>query len=164
PTLICDITSDQDKEDRAEGILDLIIDVHLENLKFLDFGCGEGHVVNRCRTQKPRMAVGFDIKKIERWEKWNKTSNVYFTDDWDEAKRLGPYNIILMYDVIDHMLMSEQELIDRLKEVKESLAVNGRVYLRAHPWCSRHGTHLYYKLNKAFAHLVFTDEELKSLG
>jgi len=40
PALICDISSEQDKEDRAEGILDLIIDIHLENLKFLDFGCG----------------------------------------------------------------------------------------------------------------------------
>lgn len=164
PSLICDITSDQDKEDRAEGILDLIIDVHLENLKFLDFGCGEGHVINRCRIQKPKMAVGFDIKTSERWEKWEKTSNLMFTDNWTDVKNFGPYNIVLMYDVIDHMIMPDHELIAKLKELKGMLAVNGRIYLRAHPWASRHGTHLYHQINKAFAHMVFTKDELETLG
>lgn len=35
--------------------------------------------------------------------------------------------------------------------------------MRCHPWISRHGTHLYTKLNKAFIHLVFNDEEIKTL-
>jgi 2-polyprenyl-3-methyl-5-hydroxy-6-metoxy-1,4-benzoquinol methylase len=164
PSLICDITSEQDKEDRAEGILDLIIDVHLENLKFLDFGCGEGHVVNKSRTQKPRMAVGYDIKKSDKWDNWEKSPNVMFTDSWVDVKQSGPYNIVLMYDVIDHMICSEEEVVAQLKEIKQALAINGKVYLRSHPWCSRHGTHLYHKLNKAFAHIVFTGEELKVMG
>ncbi len=164
PTLICDITSDQDKEDRAEGILDLIIDTHLEHLKFLDFGCGEGHVINKSKIQKPKLAVGYDIKKYEKWEKWEKTSNTMITDDWETIKTNGPYNIILMYDVIDHMIMSKEDLISKLKEIKSLLAPNGKVYVRNHPWCSRHGTHLYHKLNKAFVHLVFSDEEIEAMG
>lgn len=164
PSLICDITSDQDKEDRAEGILDLIIDVHLENLKFLDFGCGEGHVVNRSRSQKPKMAVGYDIKKTDKWETWEKSPNILFTNDWKEVKRFGPYNVVLMYDVLDHITGNENDVVEILKNIKASLAINGKVYVRTHPWCSRHGTHLYHQVNKAFVHMVFTDEELKSLG
>ena len=164
PSLICDISSEQDKEDRAEGILDLIIDIHLENLKFLDFGCGEGYVINRSRTQKPRMAVGYDIKKFDKWDQWEKSPNTMLTTDWNDVKSIGPYNIVLMYDVIDHMLCAEQELIDQLKAIKTLLAPNAKVYVRTHPWCSRHGTHLYYQLNKAFVHLVFTNEELNLLG
>ena len=164
PTLICDISSDQDKTDRAEGILDLIIDIHLENLRFLDFGCGEGHVVNRSKTQKPAMSIGYDIKKSEMWNKWETAPNVFFTDNWQEVKNLGPFNIVLMYDVIDHMLCSYEELVSKLKAIKELLAPHGKVYIRCHPWCSRHGTHLYQQINKAFAHLVFTNEELQALG
>jgi 2-polyprenyl-3-methyl-5-hydroxy-6-metoxy-1,4-benzoquinol methylase len=164
PALICDISSDQDKEDRAEGILDLIIDIHLENLKFLDFGCGEGHVVNRSRLQKPKMSVGYDIKKSDRWEKWEKTPNIHFTDNWDEVKNFAPYNIVLMYDVIDHMLELDKEIIERMQAIKKILAVGGKVFIRTHPFCSRHGTHLYHQINKAFVHLVFTEQELESLG
>ena len=36
--------------------------------------------------------------------------------------------------------------------------------MRCHPWCSRHGGHLYRQKNKAFAHLIFNDEELTKLG
>lgn len=163
PSLICDTSSDQDKEDRAEGILDLIIDVSLENLKFLDYGCGEGHVVNRSQTHKTKMSVGYDIKKYDKWDKWT-LNNAVLTDDWTKAKSFGPYNIVLMYDVIDHMLESTDEIIHRLTEIKQILAPNGKVYVRNHPYCSRHGTHLYHQVNKAFAHLVFSDEELEALG
>jgi hypothetical protein len=87
-----------------------------------------------------------------------------FTDSWVDVKQSGPYNIVLMYDVIDHMMQNEQEIIDKLKQIKQILAINGKIYLRSHPWCSRHGTHLYHQLNKAFAHLIFSDEELQILG
>ena len=67
PVLICGEDSNQDKQDRAEGILDIIIDVHLEKLSFLDFGCGEGHVVNHSLTQNPHKTVGYDIVQSEKW-------------------------------------------------------------------------------------------------
>ena len=35
--------------------------------------------------------------------------------------------------------------------------------MRCHPFTSRHATHLYHDLNKAFAHLVFTEEEMAEL-
>lgn len=164
PTLICDISSEQDKEDRAEGILDLIIDVHLENLKFLDFGCGEGHVINKSRTQKPKIAVGYDLTKNEKWDQWEKSPNIYFTNNWSDVKNFGLFNIVLMYDVIDHMLGDQEEVVNQLREIKKLLAPNAKIYVRTHPWCSRHGTHLYHQINKAYVHMVFSDEEIAAMG
>lgn len=162
PALICD--SEVMKEERAEGILEIVIDIHLEGLKLLDFGCGEGHVVNRSRLQNPKLSVAYDIEKSDKWDNWEKTSNVIYTTDWNIAKSSGPYNVVLMYDVIDHMVMTNAEIVDQLKKVKAVLAPNGRVYARCHPWCSRHGTHLYHQINKAFAHIVFTKQELEQMG
>ena len=36
--------------------------------------------------------------------------------------------------------------------------------MRCHPWTSRHGTHLYKQLNKAYLHLVFSEDELYAMG
>jgi 2-polyprenyl-3-methyl-5-hydroxy-6-metoxy-1,4-benzoquinol methylase len=162
PSLICD--SEIMKEERAEGILEIIIEIHLEGLKLLDFGCGEGHVINRSRLQNPKLSVAYDTVKSPKWDSWEKTSNVIYTDDWNIVKSSGPYNVILMYDVIDHMVMSNNEIVEQLKKIKTTLAPNGKIYVRCHPWCSRHGTHLYHQLNKAFAHIVFTRQELEQMG
>lgn len=164
PSLICNLSSEQDKQERAEGILDLIIDIHLENLTFLDFGCGEGHVINKCLDQNPKMAVGYDVAPSERWDTHRKGDNILFTTDWKKVEESGPYNVILIYDVLDHMSLPQAEVIEELKKIKKLLAPNGKIYVRTHPWSSRHATHLYHDLNKAFVHLVFTPEELKELG
>lgn len=164
PADILDINDEQDKEDRAEGILEMIIDVHMENLKFLDFGCGEGHVVNKSKKQNTKLSVGYDIKKSDRWDSWEKGGNVIYTTDWNIVKNSGPYNVVLMYDVIDHMISTHLELQTKLKEIKSILAPNGKVYVRCHPWSSRHGTHLYRQINKAFVHMLFTDDEIKKMG
>lgn len=164
PSLICDTNSEQDKEDRAEGILDLIIDIHMENLKFLDFGCGEGHVVNKSRSQNTKLSIGYDIKPDAAWDKWQKGSNIAFTTDWELIKNSGPYNVILLYDVIDHMCCSKKELQKKLKELKSILAPHGKIYVRCHPWTSKHGSHLYRQINKAYIHMVLNTEEIKELG
>jgi len=163
--LICNNNSEQDKQDRAEGILDLIIDVHLEKLGFLDFGCGEGHVVNRTMIQNPRMSVGYDIAESETWSKWKPDPRMLFTSSWDDVVKNGPYNVVLAYDVLDHIEGdNEIAVIDTLKKIKSIMAPNAKLFARCHPWCSRHGTHLYHQINKAYAHLVFTPQELEQLG
>ncbi len=161
PSLICDVSSEQDKEYRAEGILDLIIDISLNGLSFLDFGCGEGHVVEKAALQKPKISVGYDIVQSERWEQWPQNDNMTLTTKWEDVVAKGPYNVILLYDVVDHI---EEDVIEELKKIKEVLSPGGKVFVRCHPWCSRHGTHLYRQINKAYIHLVFTEEELKELG
>lgn len=164
PFLICNLTSEQDKQDRAEGILDLVIDVHLEKLGFLDFGCGEGHVVNRSLMQNPRISVGYDIQQSERWEQWPQNEKTKYTVDWQEVVKNGPYNVILLYDVIDHIEGDDATVIENLKRIRSVMAPNAKIFVRCHPWCSRHATHLYHSINKAYVHLVFTETELEQLG
>jgi 2-polyprenyl-3-methyl-5-hydroxy-6-metoxy-1,4-benzoquinol methylase len=164
PLLIVDANSEQDKEDRAEGILDLIIESSLKDKAFLDFGCGEGHVVKKSISQSPKISVGYDIVNSEKWTAWEAKPNMLFTTDWEQIKKQGPYNVILVYDVIDHILGSEPEIINNFKQLKSVCAPKAKVYVRCHPFSSKHATHLYRKLNKAYAHIIFTEEELKQLG
>jgi len=164
PLLICDTTSDQDKQDRAEGILGLIMETHLENLKFLDFGCGEGHVIMKSLEQKPQFSIGYDIQKFDKWNELPKNEKAILTTNWGEVEKNRPYNVVLIYDVLDHMMNPEEEIITKLKEIKNLLAPDAKIYVRCHPWCSRHGTHLYHKINKAYIHLVFEDHELEEMG
>ena len=161
PNLICDPNSSEDKKERGIGILELIIEDQLtKESKFLDFGCGEGHcVTSAVETLGCGLSVGYDVKAHD----WPiSTDNTIFATSYEQAAALGPYNAILMFDVIDHPVGETPEQI--LKKAADLLTPDGKIYLRCHPWISRHGTHLYHKLNKAYAHLVFTDKELKLLS
>ena len=160
PSLICD--SEEDKKERGVGILELIIEDSIKGGKFLDFGCGEGHCVTAAvETLGCGLSIGYDVKAHD-WPISRPTDNTRFTTSYEQAAALGPYNAILIFDVIDHPVGETPEQI--LKKAADLLAPDGKIYLRCHPWVSRHGTHLYHKLNKAFAHLVFTDDELKQLS
>lgn len=163
PFLICSTDSDQDKEDRAEGILDLIIDTHLEGLSFLDFGCGEGHVVSHALSQNPKISIGYDVVAASRWKSINDERAVY-TTEWEDVQKHSPFDVVLLYDVIDHIASSSDEIITALKRIKSVMAANAKVYVRCHPWCSRHATHLYHQINKAYVHLIFSPEELEQMG
>lgn len=155
---IADETSETDKDDRAEGIVDILIAESLENKKFLDFGCGEGHCVKY--SSKQTFSVGYDIVKTGslNWEEENE--NFLLTTNFDKIKEKGPFDLILIYDVLDHA----ENPVDVLQNASSVLSPRGLIYLRCHPWCGRHGGHLYKKLNKAFVHLVFSEDELKELG
>ena len=50
-----------------------------------------------------------------------------------------------------------------MAKVKSVLATGGKIYLRHHNYMSRHATHLYKNINKAFLHLIFSDMELSLL-
>lgn len=159
PSQICDPTSELEKTARAAGILEIIVTQNLKDSKFLDFGCGEGHVAKEAaETSGATLAVGYDIVKSD---KWSSSPNLLLTDSWDEVKNNGPYDAILLFDVLDH---SEQSPTEVLTGLGNLLSPNGIIYIRCHPWCSRHATHLYNEINKAFIHLVFSNEELITLG
>lgn len=158
---IVDQQSEEEKMDRAEGVVDILITENLENKKFLDFGCGEGHMA-KYASKDASFAVGYDIKRPENptldWE--NKEEKLLLTTDLEKVKQEGPYDIIMIYDVLDHVEGSDPVL----NQAKILLADGGKIYLRCHPWCGRHGGHLYRQLNKAFVHVVFSDEELEKIG
>lgn len=160
--LICAQDSETDKISRAEGILELLVEKDLRNKKFLDFGCGEGHVAYKALTQEPLISVGYDKIHMPSWSKFPTNDKLLFTTDFETAKQHSPYDIILVYDVIDHV--SHKEALAILRQIHDLLDINGTIYLRTHPFCSRHATHLYQTINKAYIHLVFTNQELKDLG
>jgi SAM-dependent methyltransferase len=155
---IADDSSESDKMERAEGISDIILPPVLGK-KFLDFGCGEGHVAKHV-SKEAALSVGYDI--ISRDPSWeNKSEKLLLTTDFEKVKAEGPYDTILIYDVLDHSQESPEELLIRAKSV---LSQEGKIYLRCHPWTGRHGGHAYKKINKAFIHLVFEEKELSELG
>lgn len=158
---ITDENSESDKAERAEGIADILLPP-FSGKKFLDFGCGEGHVAKYV-SGEASVSIGYDIdrnksSKLE-WEKKNK--NFLLTTEFKKVVSEGPYDIIMVYDVLDH---SSEDPSEVLAKVKSVLADDGRVYLRCHPWTGRHGGHAYRKINKAFVHLAFSEEELNHLG
>lgn len=97
---------------------------------------------------------------FDEWEDLEKgITNLTYTDDYDDIKD-NRYDVILAYDVIDHC----DKPIDALVKMKRILAPEGVVYVRCHPWTSRHGTHLYKTANKAYIHLAVQSDTLKKMG
>ena len=129
PALICDPNSEHDKKERGIGIVELIIDQAMtKDQKFLDYGCGEGH----CVLAAPNslgcgLAVGYDPKQ-HNWPSEDKTK---FTTSYEEAASLGPYDSILIFDVLDHV--ENESPVDLLKKAADLLADKGKIYIRTHP-------------------------------
>lgn len=162
PQAIADPNSDDDKFTRANGILQLVINEPLVNTKFLDFGCGEGHTVVEAARQST-IAVGYDIQDHQKWRAFPTKSNRILTSKWEDVTENAPYDIILIYDVLDHVA-DEQEAISCLTKIKNVLNKKGKIFVRFHPWCSRTGTHLYQQINCAFLHLCLNNDQLNKLG
>lgn len=141
---------------RADAIIDLLIGEHMKGKRFLDYGCGGGHVVVKSLERETKFSLGYDVNLSE----CKHTNNV--TSDFNDVKGTGPFDIILLHDVLDHAVMIDP--IEILKQVRSVLNHKGRVYVRNHPWSSRHGGHLYMQKNKAFLHLVFDPIELTRIG
>jgi len=154
------VKADTDKVLRAEGILYLFLNNAVKGIKFLDFGCGEGHTAAVAATQGASVSVGYDVAEASQWANYPTAANLLFTTAFSVAAEKGPYDAILLYDVLDHC----HAPVEALKQVVSVLAPEGKVYVRCHPWCARHGGHLYRTLNKAYAHLFLSDEAVTKLS
>jgi len=115
----------------------------LFNKNFLDFGCGDGSCVTIAKDIA-RTAIGYDCVKNDCW----RLEKLDCTDDLNIVKARGPYDIILLHDVLDHTPDPDKIL----ETVYQLLSEDGIVFVRNHPWTSIHGGHLYYSINKAFVH------------
>lgn len=168
PLLIA-MDTDDDKRVRAELIIDLVISEPLAGKKLLDFGCGNGYVpevaaqagynnVNDTSVN-PVVAVGYDLVSDPDW---NNHTAAILTTDKSEMEFHAPYDVIVVYDVLDHVMDGSQ--VDILKYLGGMLSPTGRIIVRFHPWCSKNGTHMYKSFNKAFAQFFLSDEAIKRYG
>jgi 2-polyprenyl-3-methyl-5-hydroxy-6-metoxy-1,4-benzoquinol methylase len=142
--------SPEKNEQQSEIILNCVVGECLKGKKFLDYGCGEGHIVQNAIKKETKYALGYDIDL--------KDISANFTNDFNEVRKHAPFDIILAYDVLDHI--QDISPVEALQQMQSVLSKNGRIFLYNHPWSSRHGGHLYKKFNKAFIHLVFDEIEL----
>ncbi len=141
--LICQNT-EEDKINRAKFIIDLTVAAvgDLKGRKFLDFGCGEGHTT-RVATDLGAVATGYDLEH-----------------DWEAVKTQGPFDAVLIYDVLDHC----QDPVKALTQLSEVVTPETKIFCRCHPWPGPHAAHCHQQKNKAYIHLVFTEKELRLLG
>ncbi len=158
PIFICADDSEEDKTARANGILEMFIDDPLNDTHFLDFGCGEGHMVYES-AKNTKLSIGYDLEDFN-WAR-HKKDNVVFLTNFDLVKQFK-FDVILVYDVLDHITDNSQAQV--LKNLKTLLTDKGKIYIRFHPWTSRTGSHLYKSINKAYAHLAFSDVDLMRMG
>jgi 2-polyprenyl-3-methyl-5-hydroxy-6-metoxy-1,4-benzoquinol methylase len=148
---------EEDKIDRAEHIVNDLVDIKdLTGYKVLDFGCGEWQVCNKFKKMGAKLVVGHDLKLKNMPE----IEVVKFTDAVNTVKNNGLYNLIFAYDVLNHV-KNPKEVIEFFKSIKTPKA---NIYIRLHPWTSKHATHLYKKKNLAYLHLIFSEEDLIKLG
>lgn len=156
--LLADNTLPEDLSARAVGILEATVDRNLEGLRFLDFGCGDGYTIPAAIEKGASLAIGYDIKRCSWWNKIGSEKGI-FVDNIEDLKT-QEFDIIFIYDVLDHVDKPQ----DVLHKVNSLLAPNGIVYVRCHPWTSRHGGHLYKDLNRAYIHVAIDEVNLKELG
>lgn len=147
--------TEQDKRERAEYALDLF-DRFWGNKKFLDYGCGEGWMA-RIASERGSNAFGYDIEK-----QWEEDSNGMFflTTDYNHITSIRSFDRIMLYDVLDHV----DDPVETLNRVHALCNPHTQVFVRCHPWCSRHGGHLFKFKNKAYMHLFLNEAEQEKLG
>lgn len=135
--------------------------VPLKSKTILDVGCGNGYLAREI-SSKAKYVLGFDIKQGDWSSLVSDRLNVAFTTD--EVGIVPGYDLIIMYDTLDHLSRVSPE--DNLAWLRSLLNPEGVIYIRTHPWCSRHGGHLYEhdNGNRAFLHLAFTMSELANMG
>lgn len=162
PGLITDQEDELQLRGRARRIIEMMTeDIDLFGLKFLDCGCGAGHTAAEAVVKGAGTVVGYDIKRFPTWNTLA-TTNLTFTSSWDDVLSKGPYDIIFLYDVLDHVMDRDPEFL--LADCADALSKDGQIIVRLHPWISRHGTHLYTGLNRAYAHVIFPEDKLKERG
>jgi 2-polyprenyl-3-methyl-5-hydroxy-6-metoxy-1,4-benzoquinol methylase len=135
------------------------IKVPYDDKSILEIGCGDGATASALAKRSKRV-VGYDVVANADWPQ-AQTQNIQLTDSRDLVVAGGPYDFIVMLDVIDHC---SDDPVDLLKWAADLLADNGQMFVKVHPWTARHGGHFYEQLNKAYVHLALTPEEAIAAG
>jgi SAM-dependent methyltransferase len=144
------VTTEADRAARGRNIIRAFVDGPVAGRRVLDFGCGDGHVARAAAEMGAAVSVGYDLVA----GKWDGTGATAFSTDMDAVRTAGPYDIVFLYDVLDHA----EDPVNVLVAAADLLSPEGVIYARLHPWCSRHGGHLFRAANKAYLHLFLSPE------
>jgi len=157
PPFLCESkVSQEDQINRANAILDMMVDRNMEGKTLLDFGCGEGWLAQEASKRGLVEVVGYDIKADPEW---TSRKGATFTTDISSIP-LGHFDFLMLYDVLDHA----EDPIEVMSRAKACLKPEGVVYVRCHPWTARHATHVYKQgVNRAYWHLFLSWEEMRDL-
>lgn len=156
PFLVNAVISEEDQINRANAVLDMMLDRAVEGKAFLDFGCGEGWITQEILKRGVGESLGYDIEEDKGW---GKKSGPKFTTDLESVPK-EHFDFVMLYDVLDHSKDPEEVMA----QVKACLKPEGVVFVRNHPWTSRHATHLYKQgFNRAYWHLFSGWEEIKEM-
>jgi 2-polyprenyl-3-methyl-5-hydroxy-6-metoxy-1,4-benzoquinol methylase len=139
---------------KAAAIIDMVVIEPITGKRVLDYGCGSGYLTNAIKERGASLAVGYDVKASEHRE-----PSKVFTKDKLVVANNAPYDFIIVYDVLDHC----EDPITVLKHIEDLCLPHTKVFIRNHPFCSRHGKHMFTTMNKAFLHMFFDDMELVRL-
>ncbi len=131
-------------ETKARIIIELFVEENLTSKKFLDFGCGEGCRVIYAHKCETKLSVGYDFKEHVNWKK----CDLLLSTNLNEIYGCRPFDVILAFDILNHV----QDPHAVFKQISDLLSIKGKIYLRTHPWTSRHATHDVE--NKAYSHLL----------
>lgn len=158
--LLCPVEDAEEKTYRAEAVLDKVVEIDLTDLRFLDYGCGDGYMARQALARGAALSVGYDIDR-DAFAECNKgfDARLRYTDDPSSLTKRS-YDVILLHDVLDH----SEDPQGVLEHVANLLAPGGTVFAWCHPWTSRHGGHLYRQFNKAYAHLFLDTTDLFAMG
>ena len=150
--------SEEDQVNRANSVLDFMVDRNLEGGAFLDFGCGEGWVTQEASKRGVVECLGYDIAHDDNW---NSRHGAKFTSNFDTVPH-DHFDYVMLYDVLDHC----EDPMLLMSQVKSVLKPGGAVFARCHPWTSKHAMHLWkHGLNQAYLHLFLTwDEITETIG
>jgi 2-polyprenyl-3-methyl-5-hydroxy-6-metoxy-1,4-benzoquinol methylase len=154
PTMI--VTTDTAKKVRAKSIMAQFVREQVQGKKFLDYGCGEGYCVSEAKNRGATLAMGYDIV----------LPNPPVQDvvsDLSVIETAGPYDVILLYDVLDHII-DDDNRNQALVNIRKFLKPGGKIFVRCHPFTSRHSVHCYYNFNKAYPQLFLPMEQLLGYG
>jgi 2-polyprenyl-3-methyl-5-hydroxy-6-metoxy-1,4-benzoquinol methylase len=151
--------NEADKQFRALQIVSLI-KLPMNDKIVLDCGCGEGYNAAEMANSATKV-VGYDPKQDPHWAGRSK-DNLILTANRDTASEHAPFDLIVLYDVIDHIVGDDPA--DFVQWLSSQMNPGGTMFVRTHPWTSRTGGHAYEDANKAFIHLALTPDELAKSG
>jgi SAM-dependent methyltransferase len=131
----------------------------VEGAKFLDYGCGDGWITQEICKRGVMESWGYDIKESRNWSKLK--GKIEMCSKREELPKSPNYfDAIMLYDVLDHC----ENPVELMAHVRNCVKHTGTVYVRCHPWTSKHATHLFkHGVNKAYLHLFLNWNEIKEI-